>query len=243
MNRRLKGKTAIITGASRGIGRAAALRLAREGINLSIHGRSRKDLEEVRKRASSSGADVLICVEELSDKDAPGRIVKNTVERFGGLDILINNAGAASSSPAEKTTREEWDRLMGINASAAFFLCREALPHLKKSMAATIINISSVVGHKGYENQAAYTASKHAMTGFTKALAREAQKDGVRVHLISPGGTATDMVRKTRPDLDESILISPDDIAETAAFLLHMRHTNAAIDEIRIRRASGVPWG
>lgn len=243
MNRKLKGKTALITGASRGIGKALALRLAREGINLSIHGRSREDLEEVKKRASSSGAEVFICVEELSDKDASGRIIKNTVERFGGLDILINNAGAASSATAEKTTREEWDRLIGINASAAFFLCREALPELKKSTAATIINISSVVGHKGYENQAAYAASKHAMSGFTKALARETREDGIRVHLISPGGVATDMVRKTRPDLDESMLISPGDIAETAAFLIHMRHTNAAIDEIRIRRDSGIPWG
>ncbi len=243
MDTNLKNKTALITGASRGIGKAVAIRLAREGMNLSLTARSEEELEKVKAAAASSGSKIFIFPGDLSDNNFPGRAIEKTAEHFGGLDVLINNAGTASASPVENTSLEEWNNGININATAPFLLCKEALPFLRKSPFGTIINISSVVGRKGYENQSAYTASKHALTGFTKSLARELLPDGIRVHLISPGGVATGMAKKTRPDLDETILISPDDIAVTVSFLLSLRSTNAVIDDIRIRRASSVPWG
>jgi 3-oxoacyl-[acyl-carrier protein] reductase len=130
---------------------------------------------------------------------------------------------------------------MRVNARAPFFLCKTAIPYLEKSKAATIINISSVVGHKGYVHQAAYAASKHALTGFTKVLAREVQDKGIRVYLLSPGGVHTEMVQKMRPDLDTSGLIKTEDMADIVRFLVTHRG-NAMVDELRIRRAGGMPW-
>ena len=243
MSIELKNRTALITGAGRGIGRAIALRLAGEGMNLSLTARSEEELEAVKLAAASYGSKIFLFPGDLSDSNFPARVIKNTAEHFGGLDILVNNAGIASGGPAENTSLDDWNKHINVNATAPFLLCKEALPCLRKSSSGTIINISSVVGHRGYANQCAYTASKHALAGFTKALAGEVREDGIRVHLISPGGVATDMVKKTRPDLDETILISPEDIAETVFFLLSLRNTNAVIDDIRLRRASGVPWG
>jgi 3-oxoacyl-[acyl-carrier protein] reductase len=130
---------------------------------------------------------------------------------------------------------------MAVNARAPFLLSKEAISYLKRSDIATIINISSVVGIKGYVNQGAYTASKHALMGFTKVLAQEVFQDGIRVHIISPGGVATGMVELTRPDIDPSTLISPEEIAEIVLFLLTHRG-NAVIDEINVRRSATPPW-
>jgi len=128
-----------------------------------------------------------------------------------------------------------------VNARAPFLLCREAVPYLKNSDIATIINISSLVGIKGYINQGAYTASKHALMGFTKVLAQEVHQDGIRVHIISPGVIDTEMETMTESDIDPFDLMSPDEIAEIVLFLLTHRG-NAVMDEINIRRASNLPW-
>ena len=157
---------------------------------------------------------------DLAEADAPRRLVSAVVDAFGALEILVNNAGAALSRSVEKTTAEEWDFLMGLNARAPFLLCREALPHLRKSRRGRIVNISSVVGYKGYTNQGAYTASKHALAGFTKVLAQEVMPDGIRVHLVSPGGVDTDLAGAMRPDLDRAGLTTPTEVAETVLFLL-----------------------
>ncbi len=130
---------------------------------------------------------------------------------------------------------------MIINAKVPYFLCKYAIPYLKNSEIPTIINISSVVGYKGYVNQSVYTASKHALHGFTKVLAQEVHENGIRVHLISPGGVATDLVNKVRPDLEKTSLIQPSEIAEIIVFLLKFRN-NAVIDEIQIRRKDNIPW-
>lgn len=237
----LKGKTALVTGASRGIGRAISLMLARNGVNLAINSTSVDNLRAVEKELTMLGVDVLLCPADLSHPDTPSTIIKQVVDRFGGLDILINNAGIAIPKPLSQTSAEEWDLHMAVNARAPFLLCREAIPYLRKSDAASIINISSVVGRKGYVNQGAYTASKHALMGMTKVLAQELHGDNIRVHVIAPGGVATDMVGKMRPDLDTSMLIAPEEIADIVEFLL-VHRGNAAIDEINVRRSSNNPW-
>jgi 3-oxoacyl-[acyl-carrier protein] reductase len=237
----LSGKVALVTGASRGIGREVALMLAQEGMEVALTARTVNDLNQVAKEIRDLGGQALLCPGDLSDINVPCNIISQVVDVFGGLDVLVNNAGVAIANPIEKISIEEWELHMAVNVRAPFLLCREAIPYLKKSHIPTIINIASVVGTKGYINQGAYTASKHALMGFTKVLAREVFEDDIRVHVISPGGVATDMVTKTRPDLDLSSLMPPKEIAKIIRFLL-LNRGNAVIDEINVRRFSKEPW-
>ncbi len=163
------------------------------------------------------------------------------MDRFGRLDIVVNNAGIGIYGPLAETAAEQWDAVMAVNARGPFLVCREAIPHLKQQPRSYIVNITSVVGVKGYANQAAYSASKHAVMGMSKALAKEVQKDGIRVHAICPGGVDTELATQARPDLDRSILIQPDEIADVVLFLV-TRQGNAAIDQVDVRRETSTPW-
>ena len=236
----LKGLAAIVTGATRGIGRAIATRLARAGVNVALVARNENDLAQVQERLEDAGVRAVALPCDLADAEAAGRLVGRAVAQFGGLDILVNNAGLVYSAPVVETATEVFDGIMAVNARAPFILCREAIPHLRQSPRASIVNVASVVGHKGYPNQSAYTASKHALMGITKVLAKELHGDGIRVHAICPGGVATELISQVRPDLDPSGLMAPEDIAEVVMFFLTNR-TNAMIDEIRLRRASSEP--
>ena len=234
-------KIVIITGASKGIGRAISLRMAANGHRIFICGRNDNELAKLADECKKLTNDCVFAAVDLARTDSANQVVNACVEKFGGIDVLINNAGVANPFSVEETPVEQWDLMMSVNARAPFLLCKKALPYLKQSQQATIINISSVVGRKGYVNQSAYTASKHAMTGFTKALAKELSPMGIRVHLIQPGGVATEMLARTRPDLDISGLMKPDEIAEIIEFLINKRG-NAMIDEINIRRISNIPF-
>lgn len=233
------GKTALITGAGGGIGRALAAALAEGGANLALCGRSEAKLRESARLAEEHGAQVLLIPGDLTDPCCPDESIRRAVARFGRLDVLINNAGEVLAKPVEAVTLEEFDRVMAVNVRAPFLLCRAALPHLRLTRGA-ILNIGSVVSHKGYPLQSVYGASKHALLGFTKALASEVFKDGVRVHMLSPGGVLTDMAFRARPDLSPEALILPEEIAELAVFLLTRR--TAVIDEIETHRPGKEPF-
>ncbi len=241
MKEELKGKVALVTGGGTGIGRAIAQRLAADGISLALCGRDAARLEAVKADAERLGVEAWVLQGDLTDDTFLFSCIEQTAAHFGGLDILINNAGMALNCRLEDTQTEQFDRIMRLNVRAPYFLCRDALTWLKKSTHATVINISSVVGHKGYVQQSAYAASKHAVIGFTKSLANEVYKDGIRVHVISPGGVYTDMVAIARPDLESDGMIMPEDIAEIAAFLIENRG-NAVIDEICVHRVGKEPF-
>ena len=162
-------------------------------------------------------------------------------ESFGRLDILVNNAGITHAAQLEDTSAADYDRVMAINARAPFILCRQALPMLKKAPRGFIINIASVVGVKGYPNQSAYTASKHALRGMSAALAEELAETEITVHLLCPGGVDTDMVSNVRPDIPKQKLINPKEIAEIVDYLTTHKG-NAIIEEIHIRRKASNPW-
>ena len=237
----LKGKIALITGASGGIGSCIARRFAQDGISLALLGRSEEKLAATAASVREYGVETLLLPGDLLDDAYLEDCFAAVKERFGGLDILVNNAGIVLSRSFEETTMAEFDRIMALNARVPYLACRLALPLLRCSECASILNIASVVAHKGYPLQSAYAASKHALAGFTKSLASEVYREDIRVHLISPGGVFTDMVRIARPDLTGEDMILPEDIAEIAAFFIEHR-TNAVIDEICVHRSGKEPF-
>ena len=237
----LAGKVAIVTGASRGVGKAISIQLAQNGATVLLAATNPQKLQETAQLIAAEGGRAESIVTDLRDETSIKRLVAAAAERFGRLDILVNNAGVAYAGPIEDTATEQWDRCHSVNARGAFILCREALALLKKAKKAYIINIGSVVSVKGYPLQTAYTASKHALRGFTIALAEELKNTTIRVHIICPGGVATDMVGQTRPDLKQADLMQPGEIAELVVYLV-THEGNAVIDEVHIRRAGSGPW-
>ena len=236
----LTDKRAVITGAGGGIGRAIALRLAEAGMKLALVGR---DAAKLMRTAALTGRplDMLVLPADLTTPRGMDDVLRILEGHFKGLDVLVNNAGMALNCAFEETTLEAFDRIMAINVRAPFELTRRCLPLLRISDMATVINIGSVVSHKGYDHQAAYAASKHALLGLTKALAKEVAPEGIRVHMLSPGGVYTDMVKIARPDLSPAGMIAPEEVAEYAAFLLEHRG-NAVVDEIQIHRVGKEPF-
>jgi len=234
-------KTAIITGASSGIGRSIAMQLAKMDYALAVTGRNEENLIRLKALVEAEGSECLTLVADLCKEDAAKWIVEKTMDPFGQIDVLVNNAGIAQYAPISETDAEMWDLIFKVNVRAPFLLCKEAVPLLKKSKNPFIINIASVVGFKGYVGQAAYTSSKHALTGFTKVLAKEVQKEGIRVHLISPGGVNTAMATAMRPDIDTKDLILPEEIAELIEFLV-TRKGKGTIDHFYIRRNNGLAF-
>ena len=234
--------TALVTGASKGIGRVIAEQLAADGYDLALVGRDTASLKEVKEAVTENPDIKAISIEaDLSDINSCSRIVEETVKAFGGLDLLVNCAGLSHKGSFTTVTPEEWDRIFAVNARAPFFISQAALPYLKQSEKPIVINVASVVGFKGYADQSVYSSSKHALTGFTKVFAKEVQPFGIRVHLISPGGVATEMVKKMRPDINAEELIQPGEIAEIVHFLV-TRKGKGTIDQFYIRRFSGLAF-
>jgi len=238
---KLAGKVAIVTGASRGIGRAISVVLAQETATIVLAARSIQQLQITAEQVTKAGGEAHTVHVELTEEQSIRNLIQVTGEKLGRLDILVNNAGVTHSAPLEQTSSDDWQRCISINATAPFILCREALPLLKKSQAAHIINIASVVGVKGYPLQSAYTASKHALRGMTISLAEELRGSNIRVHVLCPGGVDTDMVDRVRPDIAKDELIKPEEIAELVLYLVTHKG-NAVVDELRIRRATSAPW-
>jgi 3-oxoacyl-[acyl-carrier protein] reductase len=237
----LAGKVAIVTGASRGIGRAISAAMAREDATVVLAARSIRQLQITAEQVIKAGGTAHIIRVELTEEESIRNLIQVTGEKLGRLDILVNNAGVTHSALLEQTSTEDWDRCISINARAPFILCREALPLLKKSPSAYIINVASVVGIKGYPLQSAYTASKHALRGMAMSLAEELRGSNIRVHVLCPGGADTDMVGRVRPDIAKDELIKPPEIAELVLYLVTHKG-NAVVDELRIRRATSSPW-
>ena len=238
----LNNKVAVITGASGGIGTEIAKKLANFGANIVLFGgRNEAKLLKLNQELLSLSVKTLVLCGDITDLNFIKTAKEKTLKTFNKVDILINNAGIAHHSKIDEVDEKLFDDILLTNVKAPYFITQAFLPELKKSNFATIINIASIVGHLGYESQSVYTLSKHALLGFSKTLSKEVYKDGVRVHVISPGGVNTDMIKLTRPDLDGSNMISAIDVAETVNFLLQNRN-GAVIDEIIMHRDGKEPF-
>jgi len=238
----LKDKVAVVTGAAGGIGKAVCRQLAGYGMKLILASRNEAKLHALAEELRAMGAGVCVCAGDLADLAYAQGLVDCAVQHFGGVDVVVNNAGLVHNCGAEEVTPELFDSIMQVNVRAPYFICQRAIPMLKKSECATIINICSVVAHKGYPSQSAYVASKHALLGISKSLANELYQDDIRVHVISPGGVYTDMAAIARPDLSPEGMILPEDIAAVVGFYLEGRKRNAVIDEIEIHRPAKAPF-
>jgi NAD(P)-dependent dehydrogenase (short-subunit alcohol dehydrogenase family) len=210
-----RGKVVMITGASRGLGRALALVFAREGANLAINSRSEDSLGPVAGEAEEIGAEVLAVPADVSVASDVERLVDESVRRFGRIDILVNNAGLLGPRvPIEEYPEDEWRWVLDANLTAPFLLSKAVIPHLPED--GSIINVTSGVSVEGRAEWGAYSVSKFGLEGLTQILAAELKDRGIRVNSVDPGGMRTEMRAAAYPDEDPTSRITPEE--NTAVF-------------------------
>jgi NADP-dependent 3-hydroxy acid dehydrogenase YdfG len=232
----LQGKAALVTGASRGIGRAVALALAKEGVSLGLGSRSGDDL-------GLDGAVAQPC--DVREPDQVESIVNATVERFDRLDILVANAGVGAYGPFLELPSDQLEEMIDVNVKGTIYSVRAALPYLLESGEADLVTVASEAGRRGLPFEAVYCSSKFAQVGFTRALDHELREHGVRCTNICPGGVATDfaMGRGRTPEMPElSGMMTPEDVAEVVLFAL-TRPRNHRILETAFRPVTEPSWG
>jgi len=225
---RLEGRTALVTGASRGLGRAIALALAEDGAKVAINYRSgEKQAREVADQISSRGGTALLLRGDVSVKDEARALVGTVIQQWGQLDILVNNAGITRDRSMRKLSDEDWSEVICTNLNSVYYCTSAALKSMCDRKFGRIVNISSFVGQAGNFGQANYSASKGGVIAFTKSVAIEVAKYNVTVNAIAPGFTETDMLAKVAPEVRQQILTKipmgrfgkPEDIARAVAFL------------------------
>lgn len=215
----LRGKVAVVTGGTRGIGRAIAEALLGSGANVVLTGRRAEDAERVARELDGGDGRALGLACDVRDPASCRELIEGAVQAFGRLDILINNAGVGHFAPVAEMAVEDWQRVIETNLSGVFYCTHEALPHLKAAGGGWVINIGSLAGKNAFPGGAAYNASKFGLVGFTEALMQEVRHDGVRVSSIMPGSVATGFSHPT-PGTDDDWKIQPVDIAELVLDLL-----------------------
>lgn len=192
--KRLENKIAIITGGTAGIGAATAILFAKEGAKVTVWGRSEKRGEEFVKKAAGEGLDIVYDKVDTADFEAVQAATKRVYERFGKIDILINNAGITRDSTFKKMTVEQWNEVINVNLSGVFYCTKAVSEYMLVAGYGRIVNASSVVGLYGNFGQTNYVATKAGIIGMTKTLARELGRKGITVNAVAPGFIATDMV-------------------------------------------------
>lgn len=191
----LKDRIALITGASKGLGKAMALALGQAGARLALVSREQQALEQAAEQVRAGGAEVEAFAADVSDEHQVAKLEQEVVARFGKLHILINNAGVNLRKPVTDFTLEEWRRVLDVNLTGPFLMVRAFLPHMRGHGYGRIINVTSTMSHVGLPLRTAYAASKAGLLGFTRALALELAPEGIAVVGISPGPFATEMNR------------------------------------------------
>ena len=215
MSTNLKGKNAIITGAGRGIGRAIAIALASEGVNVGLLARSEEHLQEVVKEAEAQGVKAVFATADVSSNDEVTKAIHSLTSELGTVDILINNAGIAKFGKFMDLDVEEWEKIIQVNLMGVYYVTRAVLPGMIEQQSGDIINISSSAGQKGAPITSAYSASKFGVMGITESLAMEVRKHNIRVSALTPSTVATDLaIDNDLTDGNPDKVMQPEDIAE-----------------------------
>jgi NAD(P)-dependent dehydrogenase (short-subunit alcohol dehydrogenase family) len=214
----LEGKVAVITGASQGLGKALALAYAEEGARLVINSRSEESIRPVAEEAVSSGAEVLAVAADVSQSADVEWLVGAAVERFGHVDVLVNNAGLLGPRvPIEEYPEDEWRRVIDANLTGTFLVSKAAIPHMPEG--ASIINVVSGVSVEGRAEWGAYSVSKFGVEGLTQILAAELEERGIRANAVDPGGMRTEMRAAAYPEEDPMTRITPEENTDVFLYL------------------------
>ncbi|WP_433053187.1 SDR family NAD(P)-dependent oxidoreductase [Dactylosporangium sp. CS-033363] len=244
----LDGTVALITGASSGIGEAAAEALAERGAAVALAARRGDRLNELAKRIEAGGGQALVIEADITDREQAEGVVQKTVEELGRLDTLVNNAGMMLLGPVVGAPVEEWERMVSINVMGLLYCAHAALPHLLAAAesdprrVADMVNISSVAGRVARSGSGVYNATKHGVGAFSEALRQEVTGRYVRISLVEPGAVATELAGHNRPEIRETIQqrfedverLQAPDIADTIAYIV-TRPRHMAINEMLIR--------
>ena len=232
-NRLLAGQVAVVTGSTRGIGAGIAKKFAEHGARVVVHGRDPKEGDAVVAAIRESGGETLLVTGDLADARHCRDIIRQALERFGRLDILVNNAASTERGNIESTALELWDRMLAVNLRAPFILCQEAVKHMQERQSGCIINIGSVNAHGGMRKLLPYSVSKGGLMTFSRNLANDLTRYRIRVNQINPGWVLTEgehqvqSVGEGRGEqwLEEAVktrpfsrLITPEEIARAALF-------------------------
>ena len=221
LNNQFSGKCGIVTGASRGIGLEIARKMAENGINLTLVARSadalKNNANEFKERF---GIETLICNKDIRDEKEVIEIVKKTLDHFGSIDYLINNAGYVDPVGILEMTLENWSTVVETNLTGTFLFTRETVRYSMKEMGGKIINIASTAGLTPRPGWSAYAASKAGIINFSLTMAEELKEYDIKVYCLSPGRTATQLRKTLAPEEDQSTILQPENIADTVMFLL-----------------------
>lgn len=223
----LNGKVAVVTGAAQGIGKTIALLLAKKGASLSLCDINLEMVEETAREIGEKGGSCLALKSDVTNFQGAEKIIKQTVEHFGTVDVLVNNAGITKDNVLLRMKEEQWDQVMAVNLKGTFNFSRAVIKVMLRQKKGRIINIASITGLMGNAGQANYSASKAGVIGFTKAIAREYADRGITVNAVAPGFIATAMTNaipeKEREELIKQIpmksLGTPGDVANAVFFL------------------------
>ncbi len=241
-NNGIEGKIVVITGASSGLGEATAHRLSEQGATVVLGARRTDRIVSLADEINSNGGKALAIATDVTDRDQVRRLVDTAVEKFGRIDVIINNAGLMPLSPLDRLRIDEWDRMIDVNIKGVLYGIAAALPHMKKQMSGHIINVSSVAGHKVRPGNAVYAATKHAVRALSEGLRMEVKPYNIRTTVISPGAVATELLGTiTEPDVAENtrkyvseIAVPPDTFARAVVYAMSQPE-DVDINEILFR--------
>jgi hypothetical protein len=239
----LDGQVALITGASSGIGEATAEALAGEGASVALAARREDELRSLADRIESEGGETLVVPTDVTDEEQVREMVEETVEEFGRLDVLVNNAGVMLLERVAEADTDDWRRMVEVNLLGLMNATHAALPHLRERETAHVVNVSSVAGREAGETSSGYNATKFGVNGFTEALRQEETQNGVRTTLVEPGAVDTELQEHIPDDevqerieqwVEEMDALTSDDIARSVRYAV-TQPDHVSVNELLIR--------
>jgi NADP-dependent 3-hydroxy acid dehydrogenase YdfG len=235
----LAGRVAIVTGAGRGIGRAVAETLARQGATVVLAARTRSELAAVAEAVRNGGGPALAVPTDITQDAHVGALVDQTVGQFGRVDILVTAAGVAAFGPVAAAKPEDWNQMLAVNLRAVMVCCRAVLPPMIRQRSGTIVNVASVAASRPIAGAAAYAATKAGVVAWSRVLAEELRTDGVRVGVVLPGAVDTPLWDAVPGGPDRARMLTPDAVAR-AVLLMVTLPAGATLEELTLLPAGGI---